>query len=190
MNEVILRGYLRDIKYSHTVKDVDYEKANLICPGKDGREDDIISLRYKKFVNKHQEGDFVDIVGNLRSYSYKEANNKSHVELYVFTYFDLPEILDANKVLLDGNICKRGNLEFSKQGKQYIHFIIANNIFTNNRKLNSYISCTAYGQTAIELSNSYNVKDYISIEGELHSHTFKKDNEYKVAHEVVVKNFQ
>ena len=57
MNKISLRGYLRDIQYSHNVGDIEYEKANLICPNSFGKDEDIISLKYKKYSNKYKEGD-------------------------------------------------------------------------------------------------------------------------------------
>ena len=191
MNEVTLQGYLRDIAFSHDIGNIEYGKANLICPGTNGREDDVLSLRFKKFSNKYKEGDFIEIKGNLRSYSQRE-DDKNKVEIYVFTYFDIPELLEKNKIVIDGNICKMGKLNISKYGKRYIHFTLANNIFTpGGKKLNNYIPCTAYEDLAEDISNNYNVKDKITLVGELHSHTYKKhleDNtiEYRVAHELVI----
>lgn len=194
MNEVILQGRIRDIEFSHDIGNVEYGKANLICNGQNGREDDIISLRYKKFSNRYKEGDFIEIKGNLRSYS-QRLDGKNKVEIYVFTYFDIPEISEKNKVLIDGNICKMGKLSISRYGKKYIHFTLANNIFTaGGKKLNNYIPCTAYGEIAEQIDEEYDVKDYIQIQGDLHSHTYKKyleDNsvEYRIAHEVIIKEF-
>ena len=59
MNNIVLRGYLRDIEYSHNIGDIEYEKANLICPNSGGKDDDIISLRYKKYTNKYKESPFI-----------------------------------------------------------------------------------------------------------------------------------
>ena len=77
MNVITLRGYLRDIQFSHMQGNVEYEKANLICPRVGGKDDDIISLRYKKFTNKYKEGDFIEVKGNLRSYSTKDKEKNS-----------------------------------------------------------------------------------------------------------------
>ena len=193
MNEIILQGYLRDIQFSHDIGNIEYEKANLICPGSNGKEDDILSLRFKKFSNRYKEGDFIELKGNLRSYSQRDEN-KNRVEIYVFTYFDIPEVLKKNSIVIDGNICKMGQLSISKYGKKYIHFTLANNIFTpGGKKLNNYIPCTAYDELADKIAASYSVKDNICIDGELHSHTYKKyfdDNtiEYRIAHEVVIKD--
>ena len=192
MNEVVIRGFLRDIQFSHMQGAVEYEKANLICPRVGGKEDDIISLRYKKFTNKFKEGDFIEIVGNLRSYS-KKTKDKNYVQIYVFTYFDKPEEVYNNNIEIDGRICKIEQLRFSKNGTPYLHFILANNIFTSDgKKINSYIPCVCYNEDT-KLIEDLGVNGVISIKGEFHSHTYKKklDNnevEFRVAHEVTVKN--
>ncbi|MBQ6632038.1 MAG: single-stranded DNA-binding protein [Romboutsia sp.] len=191
MNEIILRGFFRDIEFSHYQGQVEYEKANLICPRTGGKEEDIISLRYKKYSNKYKEGDFIELKGNLRSYSIKETD-KNNVQIYVFTYFDIPEEVSNNILSLDGRICKIDSLRYSKTGIPYVHFILANNIFTNDgKKINSYIPCICYSDNADKII-SLGISAKIEITGEFHSHTYKKelDNgevEFRVAHEVTVK---
>lgn len=194
MNEIVVRGYLRDIEYSHNQGDIEYEKANLICPRTNGKEEDIISLKYKKFVNKYEEGDFIELKGNLRSYSTVQEG-KNSVQIYVFTYFDSPDEISTDNVRIDGRICSMDTLRQKRNGLNYIHFTLANNIFTNNgKKLNNYIPCTAYGELAEQVAELY-VNDFLDIAGEFHSHTFKKRNdngdiEFRVAHEVVLTNFR
>ena len=193
-NEIILRGFLRDIEFSHYQGNVEYEKANLICPRLGGKEDDIISLRYKKFTNKYKEGDFIEITGNLRSYSSKQEN-KNSVQIYVFTYFDAPEEYSGNCCQIDGRICKIDSVRYSKRGVPYLHFILANNIFTNDgKKINSYIPCVCY-QDDVDTILELGVNGQIKIEGEFHSHTYKKklendEIEFRVAHEVTVKTIE
>ena len=194
MNVITLRGYLRDIQFSHMQGSVEYEKANLICPRVGGKEDDIISLRYKKYTNKYKEGDFIEVKGNLRSYSTKEKD-KNSVQIYVFTYFDEPEEVTGNYLEIDGRICKIDSLRTSKNGVNYLHFILANNIFTSDgKKINSYIPCVCYGNDTKQIID-LGVNGQIKIKGEFHSHTYKKklDNneiEFRVAHEVTVKSIE
>lgn len=191
MNEVTLQGYIRDIDFSHDIGNIEYGKANLICPGTKGREDDIISLRYKKFSNRYKEGDFIELKGNVRSYS-QRMNGKNKVDIYVFTYFDIPDHLQKNDVKIDGNICKLGAINTSLGGTKYLQFILANNIFTpSGRKINNYIPCTAYDDNAQKIYDEYKLKDSISIEGELRSRTYKKymqdgTVEYRIAHEIII----
>ena len=194
MNEIVLRGYLRDIEFSHYQGNIEYEKANLICPRLGGKEEDIISLRYKKYTNKYKEGDFIELIGNIRSYS-SHSNNKNNVQIYVFTYFDKPEEIQNNNLILDGRICKIEELRHSKTGVPYIHFILANNIFTpDGKKINSYIPCICYSDNANKIL-SLGVSAEIEIMGEFHSHTYKKilsnnEVEFRVAHEVTVKEIR
>lgn len=188
MNEVILYGRLRDVEYSHNICGTEYNKANLICEHP-GKEDDIISLKFKKFSNRYKEGDLIELKGNIRSYS-QRLENKNKVDIYVFTYFDIPEKTLLNNVDLDGRICRLDKLRYSKSGKEYIHFILANNIFVGkDKKINSYIPCVCYGELALKV-NELKINDVISITGQLHSHTYRKEEnnevQFKVAHEVNV----
>lgn len=186
MNSIALQGYIRDIEFSHDVGNIDYSKACVICPGVNGKEDDLFLIQFKTYSNRYKEGDYISFKGNIRSYSQKQGDTSS-VLIYVFTYFDLPDI-PINTVLLDGRICKIQPLKFIHAGTKYIHFIIANNIIKNGKKINSYIPCTAYGELAEQISQ-YKVNDFLTISGQLHSHTYKKKStgEIKLAHEVVVK---
>lgn len=193
MNKINLRGYLRDIEHSHNIGDIEYEKANLICPNTSGRDDDIISLKYKKYSNKYKEGDFIELEGNLRSYS-TSKDGKNTVQIYVFTYFDLPEVISANNTEIDGRICKIEPLRSTQYNKQYLHFTLANNIFTKDKKINNYIPCICYNELAEELAK-YTVNTKIMLEGEFHSHCYKKyltdtEFEYRIAHELLVKNYE
>lgn len=190
MNIVKLRGIIKDIKPSHNVGDIEYDKANLIV-SRDGTREDIITLKFKKFSNTFQEDDTISIIGNVRSYS-KQINGKNKVDVYVFTYFDKNEDDVINEFDIDGRICKINDLRVLENGKSCIHFIIANNLNVSNdsQKLNSYLPCVAWGNEAKELS-AKSVNDVIHIKGEIHSRIYKKvigenDFEYRTAHELVV----
>ena len=77
MNRIVLRGIIRDIEPSHTIDDINFNKAKVICQRENGQED-IINLRFKSFSNRYKENDEICISGNIRSYSYKvnEETNK------------------------------------------------------------------------------------------------------------------
>ena len=190
MNTIAVQGYIRDIEFSHDVGTIDYEKASIVCPGVNGREDDLFLIQFKKLSNKYKEGDFIEFKGNLRSYTASRENGKSQVQIYIFTYFDLPDI-PVNTVKIDGRICKMDTLKQNRAGNSYIHFILANNIFKGGAKINSYIPCTAYGEMAERLSFN-KVNDFILIDGKFHSHTYKRkpDKEIVLAHEVVVQDYE
>lgn len=80
----------------------------------------------------------------------------------------------------------------TKTGKQNLHFILANNIISedNRQKLNNYIPSVAWGKLANQLKN-IKINDKIKLQGELHSRTYKKqlengDLEIRTAHELLV----
>lgn len=197
MNEIILNGILKDIQPSHNIDGITFDKAKLICAREDGKED-IINLRFKSFSNRYNNNDEVYIKGNVRSYSYKVSEDKNKVVIYVFTYFDEPEDDEfiKNRVTIDGRICKINDLRITRNGKHNIHFILANNLISadNSKRLNSYIPCIAWGNTAKELSK-LDVNTQIKLIGQLHSREHKKvyengEVEIRVAHELVVTDYE
>lgn len=195
-NDIILKGQLRNIQFSHSINDVEYQKADLLVERDDG-EIDVIDLKFKKFANRYKEGDIINLRGNIRSHSSKLNNGKNKVDIYVFTYFDIPGVDENDKeiindILLTGRICKIDELRNTKNGKQNIHFILANNIVTGNdkQKINNYIPCVAWGNEAKFLADR-KVGDTIYIHGQLHSRTYTKrlndgEEEIRTAHEIVV----
>ena len=196
MNDVKLTGYIKDIEFSHEISGIRYGKANLIIPNKN--EEDIVSLIYKEHVNHHSAGDYISLQGNLRSYS-QQIENKNKVNIYVFTYFDVPKYEDGietnNFVLIDGRICKIGEPILHKNGSISRSFILANNIFTSNNKgkINNYIPVVCWDNN-VELLNNFSVNSKLKVQGKIHSRTYKKysnDNlEIKTAHELVAENIE
>ena len=195
MNTVKLKGTIHDIEHSHTIADMDFNKATVLVSS--DNHVDRLNVRFKKFSCPYQEGDEVSFTGNIRSYSSRLSNGKNKVDLYVFTYFDDSDDESTNnKVELDGRICKINSLRTTKSGKYSLHFILANNLIVNEgtKKLNSYIPCIVWDDTALELSKlSINTK--LKVTGKLHSREYTKtlDDgtvEVKTAHECVVDTFE
>ena len=198
MNEIQLHGVIKDIEPSHTIDKIEFSKAKLITRRPTGQED-VINLRFKSFSNKYNDNDEISMVGNVRSYSYKVSEDKNKVVIYVFTYFDEPEIEEPesnNSVTIDGRICKINELRENKNGKHNIHFILANNLVSGDstKRLNSYIPCIAWGKVAREISE-LSVNTRLEINGELHSREHKKvypdgEVEFRVAHELLVQSYK
>lgn len=200
MNTVRLKGILTNIEDSHTIQGIEFNRANLIVHRDDGKEDSI-NLRFKKFSNPYSDNQEVSLSGNVRSYSSKLDNGKNKVELYVFTYFDHPELneLDqeeTNRLDIDGRICKIEPLKTTRNGRKNVHMILANNLIVSEgtKKLNSYIPCIAWGSVAEKLA-PLTVNTKLKILGELHSREYKKtfadgSFEFRVAHECLIKDFE
>lgn len=196
MNTIRLKGVLRNIQDSHTINGIEFSKANLIVPRDDGKED-VLNVRFKKYTLPYQEDQEVSFSGNVRSYSAKLDSGKNKVELYVFTYFDQPDLDDndveyTNFLELDGRICKLDELRKTRTGKTNIHLILANNLIVSDgaKKLNSYVPCIAWGEVAERLSTLH-IDSQIQLKGKLHSREYKKklpdgSVEFRVAHEVEI----
>lgn len=197
MNKISLKGMIRNIEYSHNIEDIEYQKAELIVPRTDG-EDDVINLKFKRYSNQYTDGQIVSLKGNIRSYSQRLEGGKNKVELYVFTYFDIPETDENDHELinyfeLDGKVCKIDKLRKNSDGKESFHFILANNIFVEdkNTRIDTYLPCVCFGECARRLSKELSVGDSVYIKGQLHSRTYRKyydngDMEIKTAHEAVI----
>lgn len=189
MNEIILHGTLTDIKPSHVVNNNNYDCAKLLVRNSN-QNLSTIDIIFKHFQNiRYKEGDLIDIVGNVRSYS-QQLEDKNQVQIYVFTYLDSPQKLRQNEFKIDGSICILEDLRYTNKGKCCIHFVLANNILVGDKKLNSYLPCVAWGVTAKKLAQ-LRVGSKIAIEGEMRSREYKKktkDKEFeiKVAHELLV----
>lgn len=200
MNTIKLKGILKNIEFSHMIQDIEFNKAQIVVKRDNGKED-CLNLRFKKYSNPYEEDREISLSGNIRSYSTKLEDGRNKVDLYVFTYFDIPEPNEndeeeINSVLVDGRICKIEALRTTKTGKHNVHFILANNLIVSDgsKKLNSYIPCIAWGKEA-DFISTLPIDTKIQIHGELHSREYKKtlDNgefEFRVAHECVVKDYE
>lgn len=197
MNEIALKGIIKNIEFSHELRNTQYYKANLIVPDKKGN-DNIIDVQFKKFINPSIENDLISLTGTIRSYSQKLSNGKNKVSIYVFTYFDLPEKDEdvINKIKLDGRVCKLDPLYTTVSGKQCVHAIIANNLIIpeQNIKINNYLPIVFWGQFAKD-AQKLQINDKLELTGQLHSRTYTKKYpdgqvEIKTAHEVVVNNYE
>lgn len=197
MNTVVLKGVPKDIEYSHTINNVNYYQCNFeVNDPKKPNITDTIIVKFKQFSNKFIEGQETQIFGNIRSYTTKQ-NGKNKVTIYVYTYQDPFDNIDNdyNYVELDGRICKKDILwKSEKTGKYSYHFTLANNIYTDGTKINSYISCVAYGKLAIAISK-LEVNQKVQLQGQLHSRTYNKvlsdgSIEENMAHEVLVTDFK
>ncbi len=188
MNKIILHGIIRNIEYSHTIKDINFYKAELLVNRGNGKED-LINIKFKQFSNIYNENQDIYLIGNIRTYS-QRLQDKNKVDTYVFTYFDIPEEDNIdNQCEVDGRVCKQGILRRTKSGKDVIDFILANNIVSeNNQILNVYIPCVAWGKLAKQIAK-YKTGDNISLTGQLQSREYKKlindkDYEIRITHEL------
>lgn len=199
MNKITIQGIIKDIQFSHIVAEIEYYKANVLVKRENDKED-IIPIKFKRFCNKFNDGDFITFTGQLRTYSDIDENGVNHVHPYVFTYFDVPDVVLEdnaklklnlnNYVELDGNICKKGELRKTKSGLDVLDFTIANNIKNGNSTFNIYMPVVAWGKQAKQISK-LSISDKLNIVGHFTSRTYKKKTdennfEYRMAYEINV----
>lgn len=190
INFIYLRGIVKNISYSHTIGDTTFKRAEMIV-GRNDCKEDLIIVKFKDLGIYLKEGQELELMGSIRSYS-QAMDGKNRVEIYVFSYLDVVEVEyeNSNIAILEGRICKKDTLRRTPKGKHYIHFIVANNIITDDgQKLNSYIPCVSWGKNAKKVDKDLNVGDFIHIEGQLQSREYKRKNEndeieIRVAHEL------
>ena len=54
MNEVTLQGVIKDIQYSHSIGNINYEKADILVKRENGKED-LIPIKFKDYFNRYHE---------------------------------------------------------------------------------------------------------------------------------------
>ena len=156
-NVVYLRGTICVIQPSHLFDGVQYYKAFLNVVNSSNR----IPIVFKR--NCVEEGQEVSIYGNIRSHTH-QVNNRKVTDVYVYTDFVIQE--DCNNfVYLEGNICKVNSPKVDSKGNKFQTFIVANNQFPNNRKINNYIPFIVYSGNVCY--DALEVGDIVGLSGEL-----------------------
>lgn len=155
-NTISLKGKLLNKEFSHQSNGNDYEKAFVEVT--DGNDVYTIPIKFKKDTCKYNNGDEVNILGNLRNY------NKS---LYVFTKFIAPidECEIPAAVYFSGTIVK-----VDEKWKSII--VQADNTFAPIK--------------VSDVTNKH-IGDTVGISGKLIARTFtKRDSEDKfITYEIV-----
>ena len=195
MNNIILRGLVKNINFSHIINNTVYDSAD-ICVQNNSKEDNI-KLIFKRCIEQPLDGDMVSLTGAVRSHTQHLENNKNKVNIYVLTYFDCPvDWSVTNRVELDGRICNLDQLRITKNGKTNFHCTLANNIYIpeQNLKINNYLPLVFWSKLA-EHASSLKINDQIKLTGQLHSRIYTKtlengEKEIRTAHEIVVLNYE
>ena len=101
-----------------------------------------------------------------------------------------------NIVEIDGFICKKDDLRKTSTGKDYTHFILANNIEKSDKHyISNYIPCVLWGNNA-KYCNSLDIGTHVKLYGALHSREYKKykpnsnDFELRIAYELSVNKIE
>lgn len=185
MNSITLHGTLKNIRDPYVINNKEFSKADLYFDN-----ENFIELRFRTNQNIYKENDVIDIIGNLRTLSTMDDNNKYHVLVYVFTHFDKPQTNSQdNDVTLTGTICKISELKTNQRGINYCNLILANNIQTNKVRLSSYIPCISWKSISEEISK-YNVGTKLKVQGKISCRNYVKRKTTLQALELIISNYE
>ena len=171
-NSLILAGQIEDVpSLSHKTHDFTFMRFTLKVSRLSGTFDHInILLDESLTENKLQQGDFVEIEGELRSY-----NNKSGVgnKLIICAYAKSIKHIDKhykNELFLGGTICKLPIYRKTPLGREICDLMLA-----VNRRYGraDYIPVIAWGKNAQYLSK-LTVGENIELSGRIQSREYIK----------------
>lgn len=139
-------------------------------------------------------GNFVRIIGQLRSYNNYQANKMSRLVLTIFAreieMMDGDSEFAENKIWLNGFICKEPIYRKTPFGREISDVLVAVNRAYHK---SDYIPCIAWGRSARYIQN-LEVGTKLAIEGRIQSRFYqKKINEVpeeRVAYEVSVSKIE
>lgn len=158
---------------------------------------DTIPVQFSERMNcleKLNDGVRVKIVGDIRTYNYKERPDSTSNKLLINAFAKIIEFVDDshhdyNIVVLDGYIAKKERCRTTPLGRK-----ITDVIFAVNRKYgkSAYIPCIYWGKNAEYVDSSLNVSTHIRQIGRFQSRTYHKQNssEERIAYEVSISTFK
>lgn len=196
-NKVSLRGYIEEpFKLNHEISGTQFFKGILKVKRFSDNFDVIavmVSEEVYSNVSALKVGQYVKINGEYRSYNKVGADEKTHLDLFVFANsieeaYASEEVQYTNIIYLEGYICK--NTEFRRTPMGYR---ITDILLAVNRGIKSdYIPCIAWGYDA-EYAKNLKVGDFLKFKGRVQSRTYYKENPLnplekveKIAYEVSI----
>ncbi|MGL6198709.1 MAG: single-stranded DNA-binding protein [Lachnospiraceae bacterium] len=179
--------------FSHQVFGEKFYSLKVLVRRLSNREDRISLLISEFYIDVSQEynGKFVMASGKFRSYN-QHDEHRNHVVLSVFVKDvlfkdeDMSETnTENNKILLEGNICKKPIYRKTPMGREIAELILAVN---RQYGKTDYIPCICWGGNA-RYAAGYDVADYVRVIGRIQSREYAKklsdeETEMRVAYEV------
>ncbi len=150
----------------------------------------------ERLINSNilQQGNFVEILGQIRSYNgFSDNKNKLILTVFVRDIKQLSEIQNKNpnQVTLNGYICKKPIYRTTPFGREITDILLAVNRAYNK---SDYIPCISWGRNAI-FANKLNVGENLLISGRMQSRIYQKklengDLAEKTAYEVSISKIE
>ena len=150
----------------------------------------------ERLINSNilQPGNFVEILGQIRSYNgFSDNKNKLILTVFVRDIKQLSETQNKNpnQVTLNGYICKKPIYRTTPFGREITDILLAVNRAYNK---SDYIPCISWGRNAI-FANKLNVGENLLISGSMQSRIYQKklengDLAEKTAYEVSISKIE
>ncbi|MCI8806051.1 MAG: single-stranded DNA-binding protein [Clostridiales bacterium] len=150
----------------------------------------------ERLINSNilQPGNFVEILGQIRSYNgFSDNKNKLILTVFVRDIKQLSETQNKNpnQVTLNGYICKKPIYRTTPFGREITDILLAVNRAYNK---SDYIPCISWGRNAI-FANKLNVGENLLISGRMQSRIYQKklengDLAEKTAYEVSISKIE
>lgn len=188
-NRVVLRGTVAgEALFSHRVHNIDFYRFPLAVPRLSGREDllNILCPLTPEESFLPQEGDFVEVVGEVRSF-----NNRSGVGnrlvITVLARRLSPGLGEpCNQVFLRGALCKPPILRRTPLGRDICDLLLAVN---RRYRRADYLPCIAWGALALRCGRM-ETGTPLRVDGRLQSRTYLKtigeDTQERTAFEISI----
>ncbi|MBP3319844.1 MAG: single-stranded DNA-binding protein [Ruminiclostridium sp.] len=171
-NRVVLRGTVaEEAVFSHRVHGIDFYRFPLAVPRLSGREDLLnILLPCSPEEELPQEGDYVEVAGQIRSFNNRTGVGNRLV-ITVLARSVLPTQEEpCNQVLLGGTLCKPPVLRRTPLGRDICDLLLAVN---RRYRRADYLPCIAWGSLALACSR-LETGDSLQLDGRLQSRTYLK----------------
>lgn len=194
-NKVELTGrIISNLEFNHEIFGEKFYSAILFTERTSGNADVIPLLISEKLFTSNLKGEYVSVIGELRSYN-KHAEGKNSLQLNVFVQ-EL-QILDgefadfANEMELTGYICKPPTYRKTPLGREITDILLA----VNRPYVKSdYIPCICWGRNAAYASK-LEIGTRIRIAGRIQSREYQKkisetESETRTAYEVSVSRIE
>lgn len=175
-NYVVLKGSLAGKPvFSHNGRTEEFFTFPIEIARLSGTVDTINIIAEKTLLETVEidDGDCVEVIGELRSYNNKSGEGSRLVITVLARHISVSSGENVNSVTLKGVLCKKPNLRRTPMGRQICDMMLA-----VNRKYgrSDYLPCIAWGQTAQSVSG-LDVGDGVKIAGRIQSRKYiKNDN--------------
>ena len=185
-----------ELQFNHEIYGEGFYTFTLKIPRLSGASDKIKIMVSDRLLSEYkpQIGDFIEIIGQFRSYnSYENGDNKLVLTVFAKEITPSDEALckNPNSLFLNGYVCKEPVYRTTPFGREITDILLAVNRTYNK---SDYIPVIAWGRNARYCKN-FNIGDNVKVWGRIQSREYQKrisedETITKTAYEVSVSKLE